>query len=137
MDELGTTAGEALLEPTRIYVRCVRRVLAYYKVKKVVHAIAHITGGGLRENLERIVPEGIRIELDRGSWDVPPVFGWLQRLGEVEPDEMDRVFNMGLGLVMVVSPHFAESIRHQLADCGLASWTIGRATAGPRGVDWA
>ena len=137
VDELGTTAGEALLEPTRIYVRCVRRVLAYYKVKKVVHAIAHITGGGLRENLERIVPEGIRIELDRGSWDVPPVFGWLQRLGEVEPDEMDRVFNMGLGLVMVVSPHFAESIRHQLADCGLASWTIGRATAGPRGVDWA
>ncbi len=137
VEELGTTVGEALLKPTRIYVRCVRRVLAYYKVKKVVHAIAHITGGGLCENLERIVPEGIRITLDRDSWQVPPVFGWLQRLGEVEPDEMDRVFNMGIGLVLVVSPHFAESIRHQLADCGLESWTIGRAVAGARGVAWA
>jgi phosphoribosylformylglycinamidine cyclo-ligase len=137
IDELETTVGRALLAPTRIYVRCVRRVLGYYKVKKVVHAIAHITGGGLCENLERVVPEGIHISLDRGSWQVPPVFPWLARLGEVEPDEMDRVFNMGIGLVFIVSPHYAESIRHQLADCGLESWTIGRAAAGPRGVAWA
>jgi len=134
--ELGTTVGQALLEPTRIYVRCVRRVLAYYRVKKVVHAIAHITGGGLCENLERVLPAGIRVTLDRGSWDVPPVFSWLERLGEVDGDEMDRVFNMGIGLVMIVSPHYAESIRHQLADCGLASWTIGRAEVGQRGVEW-
>jgi len=137
VEELGATVGQALLEPTRIYVRCVRRVLGYYKVKKVVHGIAHITGGGLCENLERIVPAGIRIELDRGSWTVPPVFGWLQRHGEVDTDEMDRVFNMGIGLVLVVSPHYADSIRHQLTDCGLDSWLLGRATAGERGVVWA
>jgi phosphoribosylformylglycinamidine cyclo-ligase len=137
VEELGATVGNALLVPTRIYVRCVRRVLGYYKVKRVVHGIAHITGGGLCENLERIVPAGIRIQLDRGSWTVPPVFGWLQRHGEVDADEMDRVFNMGIGLVLVVSPHYADSIRHQLTDCGLESWLLGRATAGERGVVWA
>jgi phosphoribosylformylglycinamidine cyclo-ligase len=137
VEELGATVGKALLEPTRIYVRCVRRILSYYKVKKVVHGIAHITGGGLCENLERIVPEGVRIELDRNSWTIPPVFGWLQRHGEVDSDEMDRVFNMGIGLVLVVSPHYADSIRHQLTDCGLESWILGRASAGQRGVVWA
>jgi phosphoribosylformylglycinamidine cyclo-ligase len=136
VDELGQTVAQALLEPTRIYVRAVRRVLGYYKVKKVVHGIAHITGGGLCENLARIVPEGIQISLDRGSWQVPEVFPWLKRLGEVDPDEMDTVFNMGIGLALIVSPHYAESIRHQLADCGLESWPIGTATSGPRGVVW-
>lgn len=137
VDELGTTVGRALLEPTRIYVRCVRRVLSYYKVKKVVHGIAHITGGGLCENLERIIPAGVRVHLERGSWQVPSVFPWLERLGEVDAEEMDRVFNMGIGLVLMVSPHYAESIRHQLDDCGLANWTIGHATSGERGVVWA
>jgi phosphoribosylformylglycinamidine cyclo-ligase len=136
VDELGTTVARTLLEPTRIYVRCVRKILSYYKIKKVVHGISHITGGGLCENLERIVPEGVRITIDRDSWQVPAVFTWLRRLGEVDADEMDRVFNMGIGLVLVVSPHYAESIRHQLTDCGLPSWTLGRATAGERGVVW-
>jgi phosphoribosylformylglycinamidine cyclo-ligase len=136
VDELDTTVAHALLEPTRIYVRCVRKILNYYRIKKVVHGISHITGGGLCENLERIVPEGVRITIDRGSWEIPAVFHWLQRLGEVDTDEMDRVFNMGVGLVLVVSPHYAESIRGQLADCGLPNWTIGRAIAGERGVVW-
>ncbi len=83
-------------------------------MKNVVHGIAHITGGGLHENLARILPEGIQVVIDRGSWPVPPVFTWLQRLGEVEQAEMDQVFNMGIGLVLVVSPFYAESIRHQL-----------------------
>jgi len=137
IEELGATVGQLLLEPTRIYVRSVRRVLGYYKVKRVVHGIAHITGGGLHENLERILPEGIRVEIDRGSWTAPGVFNWLQRLGEIDADELDRVFNMGIGLVLVVSPHYAESIRHQLADSGFESWTIGRATAGEKSVVWA
>jgi phosphoribosylformylglycinamidine cyclo-ligase len=136
VEELGATVRQALLEPTRIYVRPVRRVLGYYTVKRVVHGIAHITGGGLHENLERILPEHISVLIDRGSWDVPPVFPWLQRLGDIDQDEMDRVFNMGIGLVMIVSPHYAESIRHQLADCGVASWVIGRAVSGARGVMW-
>jgi phosphoribosylformylglycinamidine cyclo-ligase len=135
--ELGATVGDALLEPTRIYVRPTRQVMGHYRVKRVVHGVAHITGGGLRENLERILPTGVRAVLRPGSWPVPPVFAWLQRLGEVEPQEMERVFNMGIGLVLVVSPHFADSIQGQLADCGLASWPIGEVEAGERGVVWA
>lgn len=134
--ELGTTVARALLEPTRIYVRSVRRILGYYKIKKVVHGIAHITGGGLHENLERILPEGIQAVIERGSWTVPSVFTWLQRLGQIDADEMDQVFNMGVGLVLVVSPHYADSIRHQLADGGLESWPIGRTVAGERKVTW-
>jgi phosphoribosylformylglycinamidine cyclo-ligase len=134
--ELGQTVGEALLTPTRIYVRAVRQLLAYYKVKGVVHGIAHITGGGLHGNFERILPEGARALIDRGSWPVPPVFTWLQKLGDIDADEMDRVFNMGIGLALVVSPYYAESIRHQLADLGYASWPVGRIIAGERGVAW-
>src|SRR5262245_40402639 len=74
--ELGQTVGEALLAPTRIYARPVRKILQYYRVKNVVHGIAHITGGGLRDNLERILPAGTRAVLDRNSWPVPKVFGW-------------------------------------------------------------
>jgi phosphoribosylformylglycinamidine cyclo-ligase len=137
VEELGQTVGDALLEPTRIYVRPVRRILSYYRVKNVVHGIAHITGGGLQENLERILPQDIQVEIDRGSWTMPPVFPWLQRLGEVDQAEMDQVFNMGIGLVMIVSPYYAESIRHQLADAGLNNWVIGRVRKGPKSVVWA
>jgi phosphoribosylformylglycinamidine cyclo-ligase len=136
VEVLGRTAGEVLLEPTRIYVRAVRKILSNYRVKQVVHGIAHITGGGLHENLERILPEGAKVVIRRESWPVPPVFRWLQRLGDVEQAEMDQVFNMGIGLVLVVSPYFAESIQSQLADCGIASWPIGRVISGPRGVVW-
>ncbi|MBI3839214.1 MAG: phosphoribosylformylglycinamidine cyclo-ligase [Planctomycetia bacterium] len=132
--ELGQTVGQALLEPTRIYVRSVRRVLSYYKVKRVVHGITHITGGGLHENLARILPQDVQAVIDHGSWRVPGVFPWLQRLGEIDEAEMDQVFNMGIGLALIVSPHYADSIRHQLADCGQESWTIGRIVAGGRGV---
>ena len=136
VEPLGRTVGEALLEPTRIYVRPLRRVLQHYQVKSVVHGIAHITGGGLHENLERILPESTRGIVQRGSWPVPPVFAWLQQLGEVDQAEMDQVFNMGIGLVLVVSPFYADSIRSQLADFGLESWPIGRIESGQRGMAW-
>jgi phosphoribosylformylglycinamidine cyclo-ligase len=134
--ELGRTVGEAMLEPTRIYVRPVRQVLMHYRVKNVVHGIAHITGGGLHENLARIVPEGVRVVIRRGSWPVPPVFTWLQKLGEVEQAEMDQVFNMGIGMVLVVSPYYAESIQQQLSRWDVASWQIGQVERGPGGVVW-
>lgn len=136
VDELEATVGDALLTPTRLYVRGVRSVLSHYTVKEVVHGIAHITGGGLLENLGRIIPDGKQAVISRGSWTVPPVFGWLQRLGEVEQTEMDQVFNMGLGLVLVVSPYYAESIREQLAKVGLESWTIGKIVDGQQGAVW-
>jgi phosphoribosylformylglycinamidine cyclo-ligase len=72
--------------------------------------------------------------IERDSWNVPPLFGWLQRLGEVDPAEMDRVFNMGVGLILVVSPYYADSIRTQLSDLGVENWTIGRIVDGPSGV---
>ena len=115
MSSLAATVGEVLLTPTTIYARAVRGVLTHYKVKSVVHGIAHITGGGLHENLGRILPPGIGVTIDRGSWPVPPVFTWLQKLGDVDDDEMYRVFNMGVGLALVVSPYYAESIQQQLA----------------------
>jgi phosphoribosylformylglycinamidine cyclo-ligase len=96
--------------------------------------MAHITGGGLVENVERILPQRTRVVIDRGSWPVPPVFPWLQRLGQIDQAEMERVFNMGIGMVLIVSAYYAESIRHQLADGGLTSWPIGRVDEGPRGV---
>jgi phosphoribosylformylglycinamidine cyclo-ligase len=136
IEQLGATVGEVLLRPTTIYAPAVRSVLTHYKVKSVVHGIAHITGGGLFENLERILPAGIGVAIDRGSWSVPPVFTWLQQLGDVDADEMYRVFNMGVGLVLVVSPYYAESVQQQLTRNGFANWLVGRATAGDRQVSW-
>lgn len=136
IDELGATVGDALLAPTRIYVQPVRKILSHYKVKGVVHGIAHITGGGLLENVERILPAGARLEIDRHSWRVPPVFPWLQRLGEIDDDEMARVFNMGLGLVLVVSSFYAESIAQQVSAEGIDCFEIGRVVAGERGAVW-
>src|SRR5438094_110009 len=108
--ELERTVGEALLEPTRIYVRPVKKILQHYPVKKrVVRGLAHITGGGLVDNIPRVLPPGRRVFVRRGSWEVPPVFPWLQKLGNIEQQEMDRVFNGGIGFVMIVGPYFAES----------------------------
>jgi phosphoribosylformylglycinamidine cyclo-ligase len=136
VEPLGSTVGEALLRPTRIYVRPLRRVLQHYPVKSVVHGIAHITGGGLLENIERILPAGVRGVIQRDSWPVPPIFPWLQQLGDVDPAEMDQVFNMGIGLALIVSPFYAESIRSQLTDLGLENWQIGRIEAGDGGMNW-
>jgi phosphoribosylformylglycinamidine cyclo-ligase len=94
-----------------------------------VHGIAHITGGGLVENLARIVPDQVQIVLERGSWRVPGVFPWVQTLGRIDAAEMDRVFNMGVGMVLVVSPQVADAIQRQLADLGYENWKIGTVTA--------
>lgn len=132
--ELGATVADVLLEPTRIYVRAIKSVLAHYRVKSVVRGLAHITGGGIRDNLERILPEGCQAVVRLGSWTVPPVFDWLARLGSIEQEEMYRVFNMGLGMILVVRPHFAQSISHQLERAGYANWQVGAIVAGSRGV---
>ncbi len=132
-----TTVGNLLLTPTRIYARAVRSVLRHYKVKSVVHGIAHITGGGMLENIERIVPAEVDVQIARNSWTIPPVFPWLQRLGDVDTDEMFRVFNMGIGLVLIVSSYYADAIRRLLNDQQLASWQIGQVVPGRGHVVWA
>src|SRR4051794_3349126 len=107
--ELGRTVGAELLQPTRIYVRPVKNILQHYPVKKrVVRGLAHITGEGLEGNVPRVLPPGRRVFLRKGSWSVPPVFTWLQRLGSIDEAEMFRVFNMGIGFVMIVSGYYAE-----------------------------
>lgn len=126
IDELSRTVADELLRPTQIYVKSVRQILSYYKVKNVAHGIAHITGGGLEENLGRIIPQGLTCEIDYSSWQVPAVFPWLQKLGNVERDEMFRVFNMGIGLVLITNEFYAKSIQKMIVDAGLESWQIGR-----------
>ncbi len=128
--ELDQTVQQVLLEPTRIYARAVRRILNHYKVKSVVHGLAHITGGGLQENLERILPRHVDLQLKTTAWPVPPVFPWLQRLGKIDTDEMRRVFNMGIGLVIVASPFYANRIQQLVQESGYSCHVIGQAQAG-------
>ena len=135
--ELGRTVAEEFLAPTRIYVRAVKSVYRHYRVKRIIHGIAHITGGGLIENPPRILPEGTAIKLTK-SWDVPPVFPWLQALGGVPDAEMFRVFNMGIGLVMIVAEYYAESIVRTIRqEAKVPAWVIGEVVAGDKTVEWA
>jgi phosphoribosylformylglycinamidine cyclo-ligase len=135
--ELGRTVGEELLEPTRIYVRSLAGILRHYRVKRrVVRGLAHITGEGLPGNVPRVLPPGRRVFLRKGSWPVPAVFDWLQGLGHIAEEEMYRVFNMGVGMVMIVSPYYAESIQRQLAEERIRSWPIGEVRPGEPGVEW-
>ena len=135
--ELGQTVGAALLEPTRIYVRPVLNVLRHYPIKRrVIRGLAHITGGGLLDNVPRVLPPGCRAFVKRGSWPTPPVFSWVRKLGNVEQAEMDRVFNMGVGFVMIVSRYYAESVQRQLIDERVPTFAIGEIRAGEPGVEY-
>jgi phosphoribosylformylglycinamidine cyclo-ligase len=134
VEELGATIGETLLTPTRIYARPIREVLKRYKVKKAVRAIAHITGGGMLENIPRVIPKSCAVELREGAWRIPPVFPWLQRLGEVTRDEMYRVFNMGVGMVLIVSPASSRAILRTLRRCGEEASVIGKIVKGAQEV---
>ena len=135
--ELGRTVGDELLEPTRIYVRPVKNLLSHYPVKKrVIRGLAHITGGGLVDNVPRVLPPGRRVFIRRGSWPVPAVFSWLQRLGEIDSAEMDRVFNMGIGFTIITSHYYAESIQRQLGEERIKSYVIGEVREGNPGVEY-
>jgi phosphoribosylformylglycinamidine cyclo-ligase len=137
VEELGRTVADELLEPTRLYVRAVKTVSRRYRVKRIVHGIAHITGGGLIDNPPRILPDGCGIKLHRNAWTVPRVFPWLQRLGSVDVDEMDHVFNMGIGLILVVAEYNAEAIvRHVTRRVKIPAWIIGEVVEGEKSVTW-
>jgi phosphoribosylformylglycinamidine cyclo-ligase len=125
LPQLDSTVDRLLLEPTRIYAMLIRKVLRHYRVKHVVHGIAHITGGGIEGNIERIVPPTLDFVVDRNAWAIPPVFGWVQSSGDIDMEEMFRVFNMGIGMVLVVSPFYADSIRRMITDQGYENWVIG------------
>ncbi|MBM4105330.1 MAG: phosphoribosylformylglycinamidine cyclo-ligase [Phycisphaerae bacterium] len=136
--ELGPrTLGEVLLEPTRIYVRSVLKLLGSYRRKKAVSGMAHVTGGGLPGNLSRALSDKVDAEIDLGSWEVPPIFPFLQKHGGVAGDEMDRVFNMGIGYCIVVRPTFAEAAMRKLEKQGERVFRIGRIVKGTGEVRYA
>jgi phosphoribosylformylglycinamidine cyclo-ligase len=137
VEQLGRTVADEFLEPTRIYVRSVKTIYRHYRVKRTVHGIAHITGGGLIDNPPRVLPKGLSLQLHRGSWSIPPVFPWLQTLGSVPDDEMYRVFNMGIGLVMIVADYYAEAMaRYLRTEVKQPAWVIGEVIRGDRAVVW-
>lgn len=130
-DELeGAVLGDVLLEPTRIYVRSIVKLLSHYKVKKVVHGMAHITGGGLPGNVPRALPQTCDAVLKKDSWPRQKIFTFLQEKGPVEETEMYNVFNMGIGFILIVAEEFADSIAAQLAHYGEKVYKIGRVTGG-------
>ena len=128
--ELGRPLGEELLTPTAIYARDCLALAAGCEV----HALAHITGGGLAANLTRVVPPGLGAVLDRGSWRPPPVFGLLAARGGIAAPEMERVFNLGVGMAAVVAAGHAGRALRLLAARNVGAWVIGQITADGNGV---
>lgn len=124
--ELEAPLGETLLQPTKIYVKDILPLLR----EKNVLGMAHITGGGLTENIPRVLPRGLGAEIDRSSWEVPPVFKLIGRLGEVEEAEMYRTFNMGVGFVLIVRPENVRAIRAKLSAGGENPFVIGAVVPG-------
>ena len=126
----GAALGDTLLEPTRIYVRAIVKLLSQYKVKRVVHGMAHITGGGLPGNIPRVLPKDCNAVIKKSNWPKQKIFTFLQKTGPVEEDEMFRVFNMGIGFVLIVAEDFADSIAKKLTRYGEQVYKIGRTTTG-------
>ena len=120
------TLGEALLIPTEVYVKGAKAVLD----QGDLHGLAHITGGGLTENLPRVLPEGLGADIDLSAWTLPPVFVWLQAEGGLDQPEMLKTFNCGIGMIAVVDPSGVNAARQTFEDAGHATTLIGHVTAG-------
>ena len=123
--------GEALLAPTTIYVKPLLQLFKSVKVK----ALSHITGGGLLENIPRVLPEACNARIDTSSWEWPAVFKWLQEQGNVERNEMYRTFNCGVGMVLCVAEEAAQQSLQQLREAGCEAWQIGEIVAGNNEVE--
>jgi phosphoribosylformylglycinamidine cyclo-ligase len=117
----GRPFRDVVMEPTRIYVKPLLKLIETLPVK----GMAHITGGGLSENIPRVLPEGVTAELKRGSWDIPPLFGWMQQQGNIPEDEMLRTFNCGIGMAVIISAEDAERAAALLAAEGEQVFRIG------------
>jgi phosphoribosylformylglycinamidine cyclo-ligase len=130
--ELGCTLADELMRPTRIYARTAVALFERFRIK----GLANITGGGVIENLPRVMPAGLLAELRRGAWPVPPIFGLIARSGEIGQGEMDRTFNNGLGMVAVVTPADADAAVAWLRRRQQPAWIIGEVKRGNRGVSF-
>ena len=122
IDELGSTVGDALLQTHQSFLKPLEGILDTGKIK----GLAHITGGGFLENIPRILPEGVSVEIKRGTWPELPVFGVMQKLGNVEDKEMFRTFNMGIGMVVVCGENDRDAVREHLGTC----FEVGRVISG-------
>jgi phosphoribosylformylglycinamidine cyclo-ligase len=126
---LGSTLGRTLLAPTRIYARTVKKLLERHSVK----AMANITGGGMVENIPRVIPKGCSVEIREGTWKVPPIFTFLRETGDVPRGEMYRVFNMGVGMVLVSAPRDTAAVMKALAKAGEKPSLVGKVVGGGAG----
>ncbi|KAA1259268.1 Phosphoribosylformylglycinamidine cyclo-ligase [Rubripirellula obstinata] len=135
----GQSLSEVCLTPTRIYTKAIRKVLGQSgqtqhgqpgSSENVLHGLAHITGGGIEENLDRILPSGVDAMIDASSWQRPAIFDWLQQTGEIAESEMRRVFNMGVGMIAVVSDDDAAEVLTTLDSSGVEAFPIGKIVAG-------
>lgn len=117
----GKTLGEELLEPTKIYVQSVLPIVKM----GMVHGISHVTGGGFVENLPRMLPDGLAVKVEKGTWEVPAIFSLLQKYGEIPEEEMFEIFNMGIGMVLAVPDEHVENVINQINESGEQATKIG------------
>jgi phosphoribosylformylglycinamidine cyclo-ligase len=130
LDDLGETIGAALLQPHVSYLRALEGLLD----SGIIKGLAHITGGGLLENIPRILPAGMSVTIKRGSWPVLPIFELMQRVGNIEESEMFRTFNMGIGMVVVCAQTDAAEVASHVQERGFNCFEIGRVNEGPQKV---
>jgi phosphoribosylformylglycinamidine cyclo-ligase len=131
IDSQGITLGEELIKPTRIYVKTILDLIEKYEIK----GLAHITGGGFIENIPRIIPEGLRVKINKGTWPVLPIFSLLQKLGNIKERDIYNTFNMGIGMVLAVNKEIAAEVVSYLNGNNEAAYMIGEVIAGEAGVD--
>jgi phosphoribosylformylglycinamidine cyclo-ligase len=129
VEEFGRTLGEELLEPTRIYAKDCLAITAETQVR----TFCHVTGGGLAGNLERVIPNGLAAEMDRGTWTPAPVFGMIAQRGRIDRAEMDKTFNMGIGMVAIVAPEDTDRALAILTARHLDCWILGTVKKGAKG----
>lgn len=130
-DELGKTLGEALLAPTKIYVKALRSVK---NAGIVIKGCSHITGGGFYENIPRMLPEGVRAVVKKNSYPVPPIFGLMQKTGNIDEKMMYNTYNMGIGMMLAVDPADADKAIEALKAAGEEAYVVGQIEAGEKGV---
>ncbi|MFV9511474.1 phosphoribosylformylglycinamidine cyclo-ligase [Tepidibacillus sp. LV47] len=130
IEELGEPLGEELLKPTRIYVKTILNMLKEVSIKGMIH----ITGGGFIENIPRIIPKGLQANIQLGSWEIPPIFSFLQKLGELKQEELYRTFNMGIGFILVVAKEEKEKVLHLAEQLGEKAYIIGEIVKGDQEV---
>ena len=130
-DELGKTLGEALIEPTKIYVKALKNVK---EAGVVIKGCSHITGGGFYENIPRMLPDGVTAVIEKGSYPIPPIFELMRKEGNLEEKVMYNTYNMGLGMVLAVAPEIAQKAIEAIEAAGDKAYVVGKIQDGEKGV---